>query len=470
MASATAAAAAAAMAGGTTATSMPSVNPADNFFSAKGTDYTWTDSFTLNFNPSSTINDHLLSFEIPRMASPNFVFLKDMVLQLSLKLVDKDDAKPADDAKVAPINLFPSALFRTARLFLNEVLVSSCEGNYPLRCYTDFVTNTNFNGRAGGAQTYGFYADAGQTFQDNAANTGFIQRRLLFGQYKKVGQSKTFIYDGETVPIFSKLITDMSSCNLPLLPDVGVRLELAINEPSYYIQVLDSDPSAKKYKLKIDQANLLVPVKTMASSMALELEKRMVQGPLHYPLTRVEVKKLNIAPGLASYSTDALTQSSINPQRVLLALIPTSVSTGGYGKNPLEFCCTFKKTSGDPVEITRASLSINGSPLEHYDANTHNKLITSTFNMFYKNLGGDAACQVSLKDFANGYTMFLWDTTKANRAYNIGARQPVKNGGMRLELTFSETLPEAVDAMIFSEYHASVDINKNRAVAYNYIS
>ncbi len=451
--------------------------PADNFFGQKGVDRTWTDSYTLNFNPSTAINDHLITFEVPRLASPNFMNVGEMVVQLSVKLVDKEGKKPEDNSKVAPVCLFGSSLFRTMRLFANEVQISSCEGMYPLRCYVDSVLNETLASKHGAAQLFGGYYDTAQSFQKTSkANTGFTSRRLLLASASQPTPGTiVYKYHDSAVPIYAKLLTDMTATSLPLLHGVSVRVELAVNEPSYYMVCGDNDKDTKAYKLKVEQATLLVPVKTMQPSLALDLERRLDHAPLHYSMRRVEIKRINIAPGLASYTTDSLTQSSLNPQRILLFFIPTKYSQGGYGANPFEFCNEFKKEDDTMVKLTKVNLSINGAPLENYEANTHDKLVVSGFHMLYKNLGlltnkSDSACALDLVAFNKGYSMFLFDTTKTGRAYNTGAEQPSKTGSLRLEVGFSDVLPGAVELMVFSEYHSSMDITKNRSVSYNYVA
>ena len=96
---------------------LPVISAQDDYFQKLVTDYTWQNSFNLTFNPSSVVDSHLISFEIPRMSSPNFVCLNDLAVQLLLRLVDKDGNKVEDNKIVAPCNLFTAALFRYILIF-----------------------------------------------------------------------------------------------------------------------------------------------------------------------------------------------------------------------------------------------------------------------------------------------------------------------------------------------------------------
>ena len=45
------------------------MNASDNLFSAKSVDYTYSDSYLLQFNPSSQITSRSISFEIPKLSA-----------------------------------------------------------------------------------------------------------------------------------------------------------------------------------------------------------------------------------------------------------------------------------------------------------------------------------------------------------------------------------------------------------------
>ncbi len=96
---------------------VPVISAQDDYFQKLAADYVWQNSFTLPVNPSSVVDSHLISFELPRMAPPNFIRMQDLAVQLSLRLVDSDGNPPADNSILAPCNLFTAAIFRYSPLF-----------------------------------------------------------------------------------------------------------------------------------------------------------------------------------------------------------------------------------------------------------------------------------------------------------------------------------------------------------------
>ena len=274
------------------------------------------------------------------------------------------------------------------------------------------------------------------------------------------------------MPIYSKIFTDFSSCPLPLISGVSVRLELQLNDPSFYLFCKDADASTKKYKFSVAGATLVVPIKTLSSGLAIDLEKRLHETPITYHLERVEVKRISIPASLQSITSDSLMNSSVNPDRILIMPIASKIYDGGYGTNPLESASEFKKEDGSLVKMIKATLSLNGISLEQDPATNPDQFNMTAFKMLYKNLGQllkEGGCAIELDLFKGGCFFLLWDLTASGRAYETRARQPPKDGALRLEVEFDKVLPYAVDLFVMSIFHSSASIDKNRNVTFNFV-
>ncbi len=270
---------------GATATSTPALNEQDNFFARKPTDFTYTNSYTISYSPSSSITDHKLVFDLPKLASPNVAFLNEVTLHLMLKLQDKDAKKPDDGENVAPVNLFTSQMFRSCRLYIQDVEVSSDNGFYGTRSYVNFLTSRSFSSKNGSCQINGFYLDRANEAQEfDASANGFLLRQLLFGELKAsssedlqeegadtgdggggsgAGTGIQVSYYDRAMPFFAKVLTDWSTCSLPLIPDCSIRLEFELADPSYYMCTREN--VEKKFRLKIEEASLLLPVRSLST-------------------------------------------------------------------------------------------------------------------------------------------------------------------------------------------------------------
>ncbi len=481
---------------------------ADNFFSQVPVDRTWVNSFTLTYNPTGTIDSHRLSFEIPRLSSGNCIFLSDLLLSMRVSLVDFEGKKPEDNANVAPIEAFPQTMFESVRCSLNDTDCSSSDaGGYPLRSFTSFALDYGTNDRHSTLDLFGYFPDTGHLTQSNEVlASGYTQRRMLFGKFyapTEHGEGEPikhqllhvknrqqphegvrvpvfgdagdddpdFKYDGNSVGVYSKIFTDVASMEQPMISGVGCRLDMTLNEPDFYMFCKDSNAAAKKYRLKIDSAVLIVPCKTLNPGLALDLERRLAEKPIMYRMRRMENKKVTISAGQQSYLTDSLTMSSVNPDRIVILLIREDYWKGGYGANPLDSSLEVKKGT-DTACLSSVALSVNGVPLDTDPADTPQQLMTRGYKNLLLHLGRllapGSGCSLTMEDFGYGHTMLCYDLTADARAAMEGVRHPPKEGTLRLHVQFDEVLPVPVNLFILGEMHAGCIVDKNRSVTFQF--
>ena len=112
------------------------------------------------------------------------------------------------------------------------------------------------------AQMYGSYPDMPGFFQeeDMEDNTGYAARRRLFGGIK-AGTESTFEYHGKPVSCYSKVYTPFTSSSLPLVSGVGVKLDMYLADPEFYLFSKQANAKERGFKLVIDSAVLLVQCK-----------------------------------------------------------------------------------------------------------------------------------------------------------------------------------------------------------------
>lgn len=142
---------------------------------------------------------------------------------------------------------------------------------------------------------------------------------------------------------------------------------------------------------------------------------------------------------------------------------------GDYGKSPLAFRSKFGKAS-----LTSFSLSMDGIDLEQNSPSGSQQLKMAHYYQLHSHLGAlftqnEGPAISYSKYFSDGY-IIMYDLTKSNRSWSSGARQPVKSGHLKLQMSFSDNLKEPVLIFAVSEYHSNFSINKNRVVKFNFVS
>ena len=199
----------------------------------------------------------------------------------------------------------------------------------------------------------------------------------------------------------------------------------------------------------------------------------MSEAPLVYPILRTEVKRIVIPASVSSFQCDSLTQSSVNPDSMLLVFIPQEYWEGGYSANPLEFVHSVQAADGRTIQIDRSCLSLNGVALEQDPQNSPRQVLMAAFRQLYNNLG-----QLGKKDglglefveFIGGQVCWLYDLTRASRAADKRVRHPVKDGVLRYQVSFNQTLPKALNLFCISVYHSSFQVDKSRNVQFNFVN
>ena len=74
----------------------------------------------------------------------------------------------------------------------------------------------------------------------------------------------------------------------------------------------------------------------------------------------------------------------------------------------------------------------------------------------------DKGNQIDRKDYGQGYTLYAFDLTpdlSSGECFNLR-----KNGNVRLEMQFSEPLPETINVLVYAEYESVIEIDRNRNV------
>lgn len=475
-----------AAAAGASNDTLPVINESDNFFAQLAVDHMYVGSHVMHLSPVSADTDHHMTFEMPKLEPPLCAFLGEAHLTLGLALVDKDGNPPAAYEQevsgsgavrvvpnIIPQNLYGNGIFRDVRLYLNDVLVSSSEnGAYYLRSYLSTLLEYD-SIWCSWMQGFSCYWDTENQFdfQGASSRTGQAARRKKFfinsdGQYHE-----------KPVFVVSKIFTDFNDVTLPLIPGVKARLEFTTSDGSTYLMCNDDGAEQKGYRLKIRRARLSVPVRHMNAGLSLDLERRLEQSPVNYPLKRVEVKKIQLPQNVQSHTLDNLVLSSVSPDLMYIVIMPDKTFLGDLRTNSTELRPYIDGPGGERASLTGLDLTLNGNSLNAYEAGSHDELVLNGFFRFKQNDGAfdkhyrTADYGVDYEMYRGGYFVWSYDLTRSGRAYLSDAvRQPTKNGHLRLSVVFDQELPVSANLFCFNTYHSNVAIDKNRSVTYSFVA
>jgi len=224
-----------------------------------------------------------------------------------------------------------------------------------------------------------------------------------------------------------------------------------------------SDAPATAYRLKINECNLYVRKVKLSPAVFVAHAKAMEVGNAKYPVRRVVCKTFTVSRGNLNFTQENVFSGQL-PTKVVIGLVDNAAYNGSYALNPFNF---------KHFNMSNLTLYLDGQqshvikPLELDFAN--NLYISGYMTLFagLEKLHKDEGNDISRDDFANGYTLFAYDLTPdlANSGDHF---QLSRDGSLRLDVKFSQPLPNTVNVIVYAEFENILEINRNRTVLFDY--
>ena len=104
---------------------------------------------------------------------------------------------------------------------------------------------------------------------------------------------------------------------------------------------MSTSPNTEKYRLKLLNISLLVPVAQLSASVFQEINTIMTRKNepktigIHY--RRIEVRPISLPRNKEEYNSDGLFTDSDLPCKIVICFVHTKSKVGDYHTNPFEF-------------------------------------------------------------------------------------------------------------------------------------
>lgn len=376
-----------------------------------------------------------------------YLDLSSINLRLKIQLVNGDGTALKVDAKgevgdgPGCVNNILHSLFRQVNVSLNGKTVNSADGNYSYRSYIETLLNYGEDAAKTHLELNGWYSDDGE-MDKYAENAGWVKRAEI-------------LKNSGVVELYGKIHADMLNQPLLLLNNVILRIALTLNNPEFYmLSAADADKSI----IKIVEATLYVKHCTINPNILVAHHKALERSNAKYHYKRCEVKSFTVGKG-----------NSINLDNIVLGQLPTSLIflmvdndayTGKRTKNPFNF-----KNNN----ISSFSLFVNGAAVPNEsiitkfkDSHQYAKAYSTIFSATGL-INSPQSIMVTQNMFKNGYFLIVTDLT--TDLSGIDSTSSLLNqGNIRLEARFETPLENTVTCLIFLEYDATLEIDKNRNI------
>ena len=343
----------------------PVIAEGDNFNRNDFINHTFTDYFHTVHQQKEALNNNVLTFEFPAL-SPGLVYdLGSLRMSTKMALTDKDGDRLPNDTMVAPINYFAQTVIKSVEIYLNDLEVSNSAQFYSEMALVDGWFNHSMGDRHGSMQISGFYADLPQYVDSvSANNNGFQQRRGIFGHSTNIGG---FEFNTNARTIHTHIKSDINTTDLPLLSGVSVRVVIKFHENDHNLWT-NATGKTKNPELQFQGSEMRMTVRRCAEGFARSIEEKLSKAPIKYRFKRIEPKVINIPPGQAGFEGSIVTQSTTNPERIIVLMRPGPRVKDDITKNPAWFGSRFRSidwtaANDKKSSLTKANVCINGVPL-----------------------------------------------------------------------------------------------------------
>ncbi|KAK3107769.1 hypothetical protein FSP39_021829 [Pinctada imbricata] len=389
-----------------------------------------------------------IEFNITGQNGMEYLDLKNSQMYLKVKIKKGNGGSLGSTEYVGPINLLLHALFQQVDVSIQGKVITSSTGHYPYRSM--FQTMLKYGNGAKSTQLSAMMweKDVPGSLDDNDVNSG--QNTGLFERAKYFAESNLVDMQGP-------IMHDLFQMDRYLLNQTALTMKFYRSKPEFYLMTNELGPD---YMVEIEDMILKICKIQVSPAIIYSHAQILESQNACYPFVRTEVKMLSIPAGQINVTWDQIFQN-VRPNRILVGLVKSQSVAGSYQSSPWNF---------QNFGITQITLSVDGIPV----SGNSMKLVFSpsggqislpVFTALYEVTGRwtqDKDLGIKRNDIAEGNCIFAFELepTFQDGGYMTLTRQ----GNVRLDLSFSAALQEAVTVVIYSEHPGYFELTKTRDV------
>ena len=399
-----------------------------------------------------------LQFEIN--TENEYLDLSNTFLKVKAAVYDKRAGKNALAAgcEVGMGNNWLHTLFKSVKMSLNDTVITPSNNDYPYRAYMETLLSYGGDAKKSQLQAEGYYADTQGHFneRDAATNEGYGSRKALVAQSRGVD-------------MIGRLHLDLFHQPQLLLNKVKVTLLLERSKDAFNLMGNRPDPAAAddhkkaEFTVRILEASLMVRKVLPSPAIALQHIQQLETTTAKYPIKRVVPKVFNINAGLKDHTQSDFITGQI-PHRITIGLVSNEAYNGNLERNAFEF----GHYNLNSLQVSVADKAATTTPMALDYANGN--YMDGFFSLFSQTgqYGSDEGNSITREAYANGYTLYCF-----NLANDLNLEEDHFNGSKRgnvsIILKFANPLAETVTAVVLCEYENTIEIDRYRQVAIDFL-
>ena len=399
--------------------------------------------------PISQISgDSPVEFVVSGQNGLEFLDLKNSLLYAKAKIVKADGADISGTEDVAPINLLLSSLFSQVDVTLQGKTVVSTTNHYNYKAYIQTLLKYGSEAKKTQLSTQIWERDDDGDVNENSPRTGSNAALLKKAQ---------MFAGGKVVDMVAPLYHDLFKMDRYLLNQVNVNVKLYRSKPEFYLLSGDADAS---FKIKLVDIRLRVSKVKINPAVIYAQSQALAVTNAKYPFTQTLIKQMTIPTGSTNFTYDNIFQG-MRPNFVVIGFVDADAVTGSYAKNPW----FFQGYDVNSIGIYVDGVPAGGNPLKLEYSTTNGQNTIPVLRRMLQATGkwlNDTGSDLERDDIAKGYALYCFSLEPTFDTYQYLTL--LKQGNVRLDVTFGTALSSTISCIIYSEYPGYFEINAARDV------
>lgn len=411
----------------------------------------------VSYNPITSLeNSGSIDFHIPGNGD-TYRDMSSIQMLLTVQIVDNSPPAPAGQSipTVYAVNNLFHSLFRQCTVFLNNTMVSHDDTNYHYKCFFETILNYGRDASETHLKNVGWYLDEGSNINSISSS----------GPNKKVIAKKKEVYGRTTdsaeynhVQFIGRLHIDVANIQKYIPSGVDIRIGLVKESPSFYMLAANENVNCD---VKILEASLSIHHVHLNPKILLAHHQTLANNNAVYPFKRTTVRQYTINSGTYNLSLDNVIIGQL-PNIIAFGMVSNSAYSGNLKRNPYFFYHYLLQTF---------SLYVNGNlvtgrPITFEQSASDGYLLTKGYETLFSGTGikfADKGHQITPELYKDCYFILMFDLT-ADHSYNSDCAHMFNEGTVRIEGSFKNALVEPITCLLYCEFDALMEIDKNKNV------
>jgi len=353
------------------------------------------------------------------------------------------------EAMVGPANLFMHSLFQQVDVLMNGKLVSNANPAYPYMAYLKTLTEYSSEAKNTQLRSQLWAKDTCESIDDITyplgENEGLKQRADLFRESREVDM---------VGPLHSPVL------NLDRFVLNGVETRIVLHQTGSPFRFISAN-TQPSYKFEIKDIYYMVcHVVPSPPVLVAHQESLKVPGALaHFSYMNREMRQFTIAQGSYVMEVDDAFLGMV-PSNMIMALVESEAYNGSFRTNPYNL----KHKNLNYLQVT-----VNGQevPAGTYTPSFENGHYIQEYMSLFKTLhmeDEDRGCDITPKDYGNGYTMYAIDLQPQTAEAQEGFWPLRQKGNVRIHMRFARALDKACSLIVQASYPSFFSLDHSRNV------